>query len=604
MSDRYRDYYEGKILGDSGFDENIDVNMVFVDMKQSVPAQYSKNPKIFVAPETPGAEQEAIMGELLVNKKWSDLQMKPICRESIKNTKLDGVCAFKTYFNFKKDFTKEEWTGRVKNDDVRTDIVPLCNLLKDPDAISYNHSSWIAHEVVDKVSRIAKKFNIPAKDITVTKSTPGSKDLSDSVRPDFEYGTYYEIEDREKEEIMYIVDGLDKFAKKPTKKTYDYDTMYDFLMYNDIPGRANPKPDYAFWEDQLIELCTYRTMEVNHARRGNSKFITYGEFTETQKTQLKSSNDKTVLELNPEQSVSVMQHPQLDNQLFIAEQQVRGDIQLISKQAPRQDPGSDKTATEIKAVEFASREVSGENVERLEEVMASIATKWLSLMKDNYSKTQVVALTEMTESEFIKFGDTLNKDKELLKGGSKRPFLEFTKEDLKGKLKATIQAGSTIPDNDQTRVAKLQGFAQYVSTLQLTAGVDPEQMLKEGEEVFGVKNDNLLLRKDNPMEESRLLNDGAYIAPRINENHDKHIAIHEQESNGNNENMIHVLGHKMFKNQMEKNNAAMQATMPQLPVTGSSFLGGGQQDVSALPAQAQPTGQPVVPSGGPIPGGQ
>jgi hypothetical protein len=95
------------------------------------------------------------------------------------------------------------------------------------------------------------------------------------VRDDFEYGTFYEIEDRKHHRIFYVVEGCRKILGLREKR-YPYDTMYDFLMYNDIPGCADPISDYKFWRPQLIELATYRTMEVNHARKGNSKYIARG----------------------------------------------------------------------------------------------------------------------------------------------------------------------------------------------------------------------------------------------------------------------------------------------------------------------------------------
>lgn len=590
-------HYEGDILP-VGFKNTVAVNLVYVDMKQSVPEYYAQNPKIFVDPEIPGAETDAIIGEKAVNIKWDELKMNKVCRDAIKSAKLYGVCAFKTYFNFRTDFVKDEWDDRVKNDEVRTDRVPLKYLLKDPAASSWISSPWIAHEVRMKRTAIAEKFNIQVDEVSITAADEGTADYEQEVSEDFEYGTYYEVEDRKNGRVFCMVEGYEKLLNLKAKP-YRYDTMYDFLMYNDIPDVADPKSDYVFWRPQLIELSTYRTMEVAHARKGNSKYVARGKkLSEEQKTQLKSADDATVVELGMDQNVEAFRHAGLDPHLFQAEQACRADIQLISKQAPRQDIRSSKTATEVQAVEAAAQQVSGENLERLEECMASIANKWLILMQDNYTATRMVSLTGMSEAEFSAFKEKMPKN---LEGSAERPFLKFTGKDMGRQIKARIQAGSTAPNNDQARMARFQGFAGFVATAQLMAGVDQEEMLKEAAQVFGVENDNLLISKDNPMEESRLLNSGVYIAPKIGENHDQHLVIHEREGNGNDENMIHILGHKMFKKQVEalSQASAVTAPGPQMPITGQSFMGSaplpGGPDGGVGDMPPQPEGQAGMP---------
>lgn len=585
--------YEGEISNISGCSDSIVVNLVYVDVKQSVPSLYSRNPKIYFEPTIPQAETASTIYELAVNKKWADLKMKPLCREVIKSTKFYGVCAFKTYFNFKDDFIKEEWTDRIENDDVRTDMVPLKQLLKDPAASSWHTSTWIIHELEAKREDIADRFNLDIKDVTITKSEPGTTEYEEAVKTDFQYGTYYEIEDRKKGEVSYIVDGYDKFAKKPEKKKYSYDTMYDFLMYNDIPGKADPRSDYYFWRDQLIELSAYRSMQVAHARKGNSKYKILGKISENAKTQLKSSQDTSFVELESGQDVVPFQHSALDPQIQYAEAAVRGDIQIISKQAPRQS-GGEKTATEVKAVEMAAQEVSSESLDRLEEVLASIATKWAMLMHGNYSATKVIGLTAMTEAQFQGFKGGL---KDVLGGTAEKPFLSITKSNLSDKVKAKIRAGSTAPENDQTRMARFTNFIKFAAEGQLIGGLDKEEVLDEAVEVFGVQNDNLTVRKDNPMEESRLLNTDIFVAPKISENHDSHLMVHEQESNGSNANIAHILGHKLFKSQLEGNQLAQSAVTAavQLPPTGQSFIGAE----GPLPAEV-PQGA-IPPQGGVAP---
>jgi len=605
--ERSRDHYEGKIFP-QGYHDTVAVNLVYVDMKQSVSEYYSKNPKIFVEPDEPGAEADARAAELIVNKKWGDLKMKKVCRAAIKSAKFDGVCAFKTYFNFKKDFIKDEWDDRVQNDEVRTDRVPLKYLLKDSTSPCWEASPWIVQECRAKREDIADRFEVKKDQITVTAAEPGTEKYAADVKEDFEYGTFYEIEDRRKGTVSYIVDGIAGFVQGPDKKRYPYDTMYDFLTYNDIPERSDPLGDYEFWRDQLMELATYRTMEVAHAKKGNSKYIVTAQtkLTEEQIAQIKSSDDAVIVTLKPDQAVVALQHAQLDASIYQAENACRQDIQIISKQALRQMPGTDKTATEVKAVEMAASQQVSENMERLEECMASIANKWIALMQKNYTSTRMISLSAMSSSAFLSEQNTMG---DMLQGNEKHPFVKMTKKNISKKLKASIKAGSTMADNDQSRMARFQGFAGFVATAQLMAGVDHEELLTEAAEVFGVENDNLLLRKDNPMEESRLLNNGVYIAPKISEDHPYHLEVHRRESNNSTENVIHILGHELFEAQkkaMEQAKAVTAPPAPQgMPQPGGMPPGNGASFNGMMPLPPMPGGEGPVgqPQAGPLPPG-
>ena len=145
-------------------------------------------------------------------------------------------------------------------------------------------------------------------------------------------------------------------------------------------------------------------------------------------------------------------------------------------------------------------------------------------------------------------------------------------------------------------------FAQAVGAIGAQGAIDQEEMVDELEDVFDVRNKNLTVRKDNPMEESRLLNAGVFIAAKLSEDHAKHLEIHDQESNGNAENRVHKLEHQMFQKQLEQNQQAEQnVSVPGGPTSGLSFLQnllGGQ-----LPAQPEQAPNEAPQTGGVTPPG-
>jgi len=577
-------------------DDAVYVNLIYVDIKQSIPGMYSKNPKIFADNETPGTEAEAEVSEILVNAKWESLKMKERMRSGILSSKFYGVCGFKTSFMNEKNFKPTVYDDSEKNDEVRTQRIPLQALLRDPDATSYESSSWIGHQVSDTINNIASKFGIKnKKDISVEKSSSGSADFNEAVRPEFQFGEYIEIENRACGEIFTLVTGINNkvFDRKPMFKKFD--SMYDFLAYNAIPDRPNPQSDYQFWDKQLREVSKYRTMLARNAKKAAAKYKGRGgNFTEDQKAQLKSSIDGAVVELDANQDIEPLIHAPVGAATFQGEAAARQDIQIISKQAPRQS-GGDKTATEVKAVEFAAREVSSEQLEILEEVMGQIARKWIILMKENYSSTRTVRLTEMTDNAFLNTQERIGKER--LQGDAKRSFLVITKKDLPEDVSTRIQAGSTLRDSEQARASKLQGFVGFAATdPKLLAQIDYEELMKEGVKVFDVRNDNLLKRKENPMQESRLLGSGVFIPAMMNEDHDSHLHVHQQESKGTPEEVLHIAMHQKFKQQIEGLGEAKAATqVSQAPeLSGLSFVGAEQ------PQQPGGPGVPPVGGAGPV----
>lgn len=605
--EQYRKMYEGKLpdVVEASFPAQylLGVNFVYVDMKQDIATKYAKDPKFFFQPTVPQSEQAAQLLEHIINDKWLELGMKDTMRAAIQATKLDGVCAFKTYYYFNADEIQQDWSGIQKNDDVCTDIIPLKDLLKDPDALSYEKSPWVAHKVTAQVDDIADKFGFRAdkrEQITVTSSTPRSAELRLEYKGDFQYGTYYEIEDRKNRKLLYIVEGVDGIvdSKDLSDACPKYNSMYDFLAFNRIEGRADPKSDYHFWKSHIAEVAVFRTMRFQKALKAATKFKLRGEnFEEWQRDQVQSSVESSIVELKAGQDIEPMFPTQLDPSVFQSEQSARADIQLISKQAPRQT-GGEKTATEVKAVESAAMEVTTDARDLIDGVMQSIVYKWICLMEKNYDANRFVALSGMSNADFVMMKSNFEElGDEVIQGSSDSPFIRFNKDLLSSKVRVKIKAGSSAPDNDATRIQKLQGFVGAVKALGYNSALDPQEVLAELVEAFGVENDNMLAAKDSPIEESRILQSGIFIAPRMTDDHKMHIEQHLRENKGTDQEQFHIMVHRIYDEQQTRLQQAHQAQagsmMPQMmpQVSGQSFA----QDPQAVGLQGQAGQQPAMP---------
>ena len=574
--------YNGKILK-SSFDGAIQPNYVYVDLNQSISQLYAKDPKIFFEPMKPEADKPCEIFEILVNQKWVTHKMKDVVRDAVKAVKLSGVCAFKTYFYFNDEVQLDEWNDRIQNDDVRTDLILIDSILKDADAPSYEKSPWIAHKLTAQIDFIAKRFGIKDRDeIAKTSSTAGSYDLPDDEKEDFQYGTYWEIEDRRNGQIFYLVDGVKDRVFDVKEKSYPYITMYDFLYYNKVPTSSTIHSDYFFVKDQLSEACLFRTHMSNHARKGSSKYITRGQaFTPEQESALQSADDTARVHLEAGQTVESLQHANLDPQIAQCLQLSVSDIQLILKQIPSQSP-VEKTATEIKSNEMAAVKVTNDRLDALEDVMASIATKWAKLMHKNYSSTRVINLTEMTEAEFMGFQE---KFEGKIQGNNERGFMTITSKDLSDQVVAKVKAGSTLPDSEQTRISKFMNFGKFVQSIGAQGALDNEEVLHDAVQIFGLENENILKDKDDPYKESKLLSSGVYVPVKMSDDDDYHLMTHMSSSDPATrtpEETLHIVTHEIQKAQKARMQAIMQSRVSSAmmnqpnsgsPITGAASLG-------------------------------
>lgn len=591
--------------------EKIKVNLVYVDMKQSVSEYYQKNPKMYFKPTNSNSRKESIIAEILTEDNWDRLKMKDVMRDSVKLAKLDGVVGFCTYYQYFDDYFVERFDDSLENDDVITKCVPLKDLIKDP-GYGWYDSPWIARKMLLPKDEIISRFKIRKEEEKRSIELREMVDIEDKKniqyggmddvdQEQFKVGTVWEIEDRRSRKIMYRVKGISRFLGVK-KMDYDFNSMWDFLYFNDIPDQTFVDSDYAYWKDQQEELNKYRSIRVEHANKGVAKYTYRGTdpLTDKQIKDLTSSQDSIVINLPINSELSAIQHANVDTGVDFAEQLVRSDIQLISRQAPRQ-PIGDKTATEVKANEIASQKLVNENQERLEEVCGRIAMKQLRLMQKHYTEQRVISMTEMTPDSFSKFKEIVGDNVE---GDSKSPKLVFTNKDLGDKMRVKVEPGSTTKDDDQTRFQKIRMLINDAKGYPpLAQSLDNNAIIEEYTRAIGLYNFNVTKRPENPMAENEVLESGGGLLPHKDEDHDAHLLVHRS-GPMTAEKQLHIAAHEMLKKQKESFEMAkmasqmmkQQSPLAQLAqLSGASFMGQqGPMNDPRLQANAQAAAQSPV----------
>lgn len=579
--DEHRDAYNGKGAAR--------VNLVYPDVKQSVAANYSKNPKVFFEPENPQSEKAATIFEALNTHLMEKLKFKKLMRGVIRSAKFDPVVATKTFYRYSSKVSKTVFNDTVHNDEVYTELVLCKYLLKDKSAPTYEKSSWIGHIDRDSAYNLQERFGLSDDDllkIAHNSDTPELKNTSGKDRYKYIYSDYYEIEDRVAGKIFYIIEGIDRILGEKEKR-YKFDSMYDFFEPNYVEGSEERHSDLYYWRNQRADYNRMRRIINDSADKSAPKTILKGNWSENEISQLKDGTIRGIIHVKDQtKSIESLQHSQVDPIVSRNLGVIQGEAQLIAKNVIP-SPSNDKTATEIKANEMAAQEIESEYRELLEEMMASIAFKWMSLAQQHYTTKRVIRLTGYSDAEYLGFKNDLG---DIYKEDGKKKFLEFDKSKLEGDVTVTIEAGSTLPDNEQARFNSFNGFAGFISKVpEARAEIDMARLIEEAQDVYKVRNQGLIKSKNSPYEENKLLVSGMWVSPQMSDDDAYHLSVHMAEGTDSPEKELHMYVHQK---QLEIKQASMMNSMPtggaqgdfspQTSPTGAE----GLQNLSPLPAQS------------------
>ncbi|MGE0630958.1 MAG: hypothetical protein AB7O96_01015 [Pseudobdellovibrionaceae bacterium] len=610
--EKYDDAYEGRILSEANSDFNgqlCQINYAYVDMRSSVPKLYTKNPYIFIDPETPEADLNAEVLEKVINAKLDEWHLKSRMQELIKGTKGRGRGYIKVSYKFDKDKIGREFVGDEPNDEITLNYITREDLILPKDAKNANSARWAVHRIKAPIKDIRQKFKLSKTDKPNVECDSYAEDkshISAEEKEDFQYGTYYEIENREDHTLAIIVDGVEGWVEKPYKHPYGFFTMYVPLEWNDMPHDLDTKADLHFWYPQLLELAENETQQHHHGRKLNAKYKAKGSaLTEDQINDLQTYKDSTFVQLKADQDIEPFQHAVLGQEVYLRAQSLRQDITVISgiNEMKQGLPQAQKTAREAMAIVAESQDVVGYRASKVEDAVAEIIKKCIWLIQNFYDSTRVISLTGMDEVEFLGFKDKLkdNKSKTKLLGTSKKPFLEFVGKDLMGKMRVKVKAGSTQPVNEEQRKADIAQLTELMGkSPQIAAGIDSKELLKEIGKLLHLENKRITLDTTSPEQENILLKRNIPVLPNMNEDHAQHLASHDLENNNTPAFLMHTFAHRLMKSFLEKSQFYGQVDQKQMPA-GPGGLSqnniSGMPQGSSVPPQAMP--QQPTPNSGP-----
>lgn len=575
--DRFVSYYNGKFNqfnSSCDYDkiENRGVNLVYTHLKQVVPESYDKNPTFYSSYSDPEGEVDAEIAAAIVNDGWVKHKTgMMVIRPLVKSTNLRGVGATKTFWNDSIDPYKDFYNDSVIPNDFRTVFVPINHLIKDPN-YKWESSPFICYKIHDTIENIAKKFDI--KDKTKIAASRDhyltQEETMTAYSHHFKIGTYYEVEDRINRVLFYIVDGIEGFAAGPFAFKFPYDSMYDFLCYEDIPEPGEPHSTFHFFESQLLTINENVVRQLRQAKISGKILTTKGNsFDENEiDALLDGAEQNRRIHLEPDQNIDVLDLTTPDYLGEQVEQKHRADAQLISKNAPRHS--DENTATEAKINAMNVRKLSSENLVRLDELMQSIAKKWVQLAHQNYSDPRTIKLDRMNQSTYSTLTRKFEKKGVKVHGGNKNPIINFNNKSFDPlKVILAIKPGSSTPQDEQSKIVRIKSFLSDIVQLPNAIQVlDFEDIINELLKAYDLEKENITISSRTPVRENSYLEDGRIVTPRINEDHELHLKVHSQMGELTDSAKLHIAMHKQMLLQINQEKLLMTQAAPQQAVAG------------------------------------
>ncbi len=527
--EKYRRYYRGIQWGTKDTlyaDKTVD-NMVFSNIRTIMPAINLQNPKIFIeARKKPHRTKDGIFDtlsasaifELIINYQWRELEIKRQTDKCLLDALLGPWGIMWMGYTAKtekiQDGEEIEINEVIKEDSAFAVRISPMDFRMDPEATDSHgeDAGWVARRWIKPLSDVKKdpryKNTGKLKANTRAKTDFTSEDSSEFVSPSksdtlkgndaFDRVEGWDIWDKKNNRLVTIVSDYDKFLQD-TKWPLEFDGFpCEILYFNDNPDEQFPLADTEIYLPAQDELNIMRSCQLAHVRNisqrkyiGNeSKFDNIAD----EERKLTHGPDGSIAWANgdPNNAIIPLRDANISQDLYITLNSMKNNIRETQGVGQFEQGVAQKfdTATEPALIAQGLTIRRSERIALLEEFLIHIARKLGKILQQTLEPGDI----PLNQDQF-QFAQQFapNKLEKMAGEGAEviLPWLNFTKEDIKGDFNFNMDVGSTAPINQEKRKADVVQLAQ------LLAGnpfINQEEATKRTLEVFGEKNTDRLMK--------------------------------------------------------------------------------------------------------------
>lgn len=527
--ERFRRYYRGIQWGKEETlysDKTVD-NMVFSNIRTIMPAINLQNPKIFVAARkkphrTKGGIFDTLSAsaiyELLINYHWGELEIKRQTDKCLLDALLGPWGIMWMGYTAKtekiQDGEEIEVNEIIKEDSAFAVRLSPMDFRMDAEAKDSHgeDAGWVARRWIKPLSDVKKdprfkntgnlKANTKAKtDFTSSDglevSSPSKSDKFQGS-DDFDRVEGWEIWDRKNGKLITLVESHDKLLQED-KWPLELDGFpCEILYFNENPDEQFPLADTEIYIPAQDELNRMRSCQLAHIRNvSQRKYIgneTKFDNISDEECKLTNGADGTVVWANgdPTNAMVPMKDANISQDLYITLNSMKNNIRETQGVGQFEQGVAQKfdTATEPALIAQGLTIRRSERIALLEDFILHIARKLGKILQQTLEPGDI----PLNQEQFQFAQQFAPKKLEKIAGEGTEvllPWLNFSKEDIKGDYNFNIDVGSTAPINQEQRKQDL------ITLHQLLAGnpfIEQEESTRRTLEVFGEKDTDRLMK--------------------------------------------------------------------------------------------------------------
>jgi len=285
-----------------------------------------------------------------------------------------------------------------------------------------------------------------------------------------------EIWDRVNLEKIYMADGMDEVLgreKWPMELRLNGEVQFPatMLYFNENPDELYPIPEISMIAPQLKQYSILFKQMLRDAVEKFRKFVVRGDLLQKgHESKLKTAEQNSIISIDPtkvpgtqqlrlEDVIRPVPDPQVDRDTIAVEQFVKQTLYEIIGSGDFASGGmrNTRSATEAAALSDFLRTRMTTRTENMDAFFKSLITKHVLFLQETLTEPRAVLTTD--ENGLAVWAD-------------------YNKEDIAGVFGFSVIAGSSMPQNTETRRQENVAFFQQVLPIVLQSGGNPRPFIE------------------------------------------------------------------------------------------------------------------------------
>jgi hypothetical protein len=510
------------------------VNWVWAYVQSFIPAVYWRHPQVYLDPMKSSYIKAAKIAQVKTNWGFKVTRAPEMVKKTILDALLFGMGWIKLGWHTElgqvpknaapqdvRNSSESDYELYLKKNAPYAYRVAPDRIYVDPEATSIDDAMWICQENYRPYELVKNDPQYShRKDFTSYhfpdnfNPTPiGKKREVTSGKKAKEWARIFEIWDRERERVVFIIDGSKEFNR--TIEPWPYTKVYGFpfepLSFTMAVDEFYPPSLILPWLPLVEELAFIRSTRMDHMARMVTKFLIPEDAATEEQLRKFEDPDQELVVMNDPERVREISGLKPDPQLYASEEKVKEDIREISG---------------------FSELISGSiPFSRVSATTSAIMERNASIRFDHAGEIVGEFLTKMAEKlygiiyEYQRYPDEVR-----LTGDPSVPPIEYTKEDIDGEFFFSINVEDMAIVSRQT---KIKNAYDALTALAQFPEVRRWPLIRDLVVAFGHEDFDEYLHPEagppmDPSYENELMIQGIPVPPNPKEDFKTHLEIHQQ----------------------------------------------------------------------------